>query len=154
MQAPRCHLTDTITGHMVRVAFDTGPTHGRRTGIGNAVAWATEALAACDGLGLQPYVTSARARVHAPERRLPLPAALAVRGGAWFERGDVRLHVGVEDPFVPARKAHPALCVVGLRALVRSARLEVTWSDEIPGVERCHVSDPFGNRIELIESGP
>ena len=84
MQAPRCHLTDTITGHMVRVAFDTGPTHGRRTGIGNAVAWATEALAARDGLDLQPYVTSARARIHAPERRLPLPAALAVR--MWAHR--------------------------------------------------------------------
>jgi len=69
---------------MVRVAIDTGPTHGRRTGIGNAVAWATEALAARDGLDLHPYVTSARARVRAPERRLPLPATLAVR--MWAHR--------------------------------------------------------------------
>jgi len=74
-----------------------GPTHGRRTGIGNAVAWATNALAAREGLDLQPYVTSARARVRAPERRLPLPAALAVRLWAhrsppidrWLGRPDV-----------------------------------------------------------------
>jgi catechol 2,3-dioxygenase-like lactoylglutathione lyase family enzyme len=85
---------------------------------------------------------------------VPKPAALAVRGGAWFEAGRVRIHVGREDAFVPARKAHPALLVAGLRRLVAEAALDVRWDDEIPGVERCHVSDPFGNRIELIESGP
>lgn len=69
---------------MVRVAIDVGPTHGRRTGIGNAVAWAVDALGGRDGLDLQPYVTSARARVSAPERRLPLPAALALR--LWAHR--------------------------------------------------------------------
>ena len=85
---------------------------------------------------------------------IPKPAALAVRGGAWFESGAVQIHVGVEQEFVPARKAHPALLVAGLRDLVAAAGLDVRWSDEIPGVERCHVDDPFGNRIELIEAGP
>jgi catechol 2,3-dioxygenase-like lactoylglutathione lyase family enzyme len=84
---------------------------------------------------------------------VPKPAAMAARGGAWFQRGDVRVHVGVEDPFVPARKAHPALSVVGLHRLVERRGLDVRWSDEIPGVVRCHVFDPFGNRIELIEAG-
>jgi pimeloyl-ACP methyl ester carboxylesterase len=85
---------------------------------------------------------------------VPKPAEMAGRGGAWFEAGATRIHVGVEPDFVPARKAHPALLVHGLRDLVRSAGLDARWSDEIPGTVRCHVDDPFGNRIELIEAGP
>lgn len=69
---------------MLRVAIDVGPTHGRRTGIGNAVAWTVEALADRDALELQRYVTSARARVREPERRLPVPAAVALR--LWMHR--------------------------------------------------------------------
>ena len=84
---------------------------------------------------------------------VPKPAVMAARGGAWFEAGPVRLHVGAEDPFVPARKAHPALTMFGLRAYVEASELDVTWNDELPGVARCHVFDPFGNRIELIEAG-
>ena len=84
---------------------------------------------------------------------VPKPAPLAVRGGAWFEAGSTRLHVGPESEFVPARKAHPALVVSGLRAFIESSGLEARWSDEIPGVERCHIDDPFGNRIELVEAG-
>ncbi len=80
------------------------------------------------------------------------PPALAARRGAWFESGGVRIHVGAERAFVPARKAHPALTIVGLRSFVAASGVEVSWSDEIPGVERCHVSDPFGNRLELIEA--
>jgi catechol 2,3-dioxygenase-like lactoylglutathione lyase family enzyme len=83
---------------------------------------------------------------------VPKPASMAARGGAWFEAGDVRVHVGVEDPFVPARKAHPALTMRGLSRFVEASRLDVTWNDEIEGVVRCHVFDPFGNRIELIEA--
>ena len=85
---------------------------------------------------------------------VPKPAALAVRGGAWFEAGDTRIHVGVEASFTPALKAHPALLIAGLRAFVDASGLEAAWSDEIPGTVRCHVHDPFGNRIELIEAGP
>jgi len=69
---------------MLRVAIDVGPTHGRRTGIGNAVAWTIDALTERDDLELRRYVTSARARVRAPERRLPLPAAAALR--LWTHR--------------------------------------------------------------------
>ena len=83
---------------------------------------------------------------------VPKPTALAARGGAWFEAGTTRIHVGVEEPFVPAKKAHPALMVTGLRAFIEASGIDARWSDEIPGVERCHVDDPFGNRIELIEA--
>jgi len=83
---------------------------------------------------------------------VPKPAPLAARGGAWFRAGNVEIHVGVEPDFVPARKAHPALVVDDLRGLVDAASLDVRWNDEIPGKIRCHVDDPFGNRIELIES--
>jgi len=82
----------------------------------------------------------------------PKPPLLAVRGGCWFENGAVKLHLGAEDDFRPARKAHPALLVAGLRAFVAERALDVRWSDEIPGTTRCHLDDPFGNRIELIEA--
>ena len=84
---------------------------------------------------------------------VPKPAVMAARGGAWFESGEVRVHVGVEDPFVPARRAHPALVMCGLADFVAVSGLDATWNDEIAGVVRCHVFDPFGNRIELIEAG-
>ncbi len=75
---------DTLGVRMLRVAIDAGPTHGRRTGIGNAVAWTIDALSGHEQLELRRYVTSARARVRPPERRLPLPAALALR--MWVHR--------------------------------------------------------------------
>ena len=85
---------------------------------------------------------------------LDKPAALRSRGGAWFAvgAGGQQLHVGVDDPFAPARKAHPALRVDDVDAL--AARLEqagvaVTWDDAIPGVRRFYAADPFGNRVEL-----
>ena len=79
--ADRRDSADTLGHRMLRVAIDVGPTHGRRTGIGNAVAWAVEALRARDDLELQQYVTSARARLRRDERRIPMPAAVALR--AW-----------------------------------------------------------------------
>ena len=83
---------------------------------------------------------------------VPKPPVLAARGGCWFEAGPVRLHLGAEAGFVPARKAHPALVVRDLGTFVESRGLAATWSDEIPGTVRCHIDDPFGNRIELIEA--
>jgi catechol 2,3-dioxygenase-like lactoylglutathione lyase family enzyme len=85
--------------------------------------------------------------------RVAKPPALAVRGGCWFERGPVRIHLGAEDDFRPAKKAHPALVVQGFDELLerlRAAGVTPRMSDEIPGVRRCHVDDPFGNRVELI----
>ena len=84
---------------------------------------------------------------------VPKPAPLAARGGAWFELGAVRLHLGVEPDFRPARKAHPALLVRDLDAFVTGLRgkgLEVR-DDDLPGLRRAYVYDPFGNRIELTE---
>jgi catechol 2,3-dioxygenase-like lactoylglutathione lyase family enzyme len=83
---------------------------------------------------------------------VPKPPAMAARGGAWFEAGVTRVHVGVDVGFVPARKAHPALVHRDLHRFVEVAGLDVRWSDESPGSVRCHVDDPFGNRIELIQA--
>lgn len=84
---------------------------------------------------------------------VPKPPVMAARGGAWFRAGPSEIHVGVEAEFVPARKAHPALLVADLREFVERAGLAARWSDEIEGSIRCHVDDPFGNRIELIDAG-
>ena len=84
---------------------------------------------------------------------LPKPAELAKRGGCWFASGSVQIHLGVEVDFRPAKKAHPALrCrdYDALTARLRAAGVEVTEDSNIPGVRRCHIADPFGNRIELI----
>ncbi len=69
---------------MTQVAIDTGPLHGHRTGVGNAIAWTVDALRQHPDVELVPYVTSARARVQPPERRLPIPAAAALR--LWARR--------------------------------------------------------------------
>ena len=83
----------------------------------------------------------------------PKPAALASRGGAWFESGGVRVHLGVEQDFRPARKAHPGLVVDDLEALVerlQQAGVKVI-PDEVPlGGPRYFAEDPFGNRLELV----
>jgi hypothetical protein len=81
---------------------------------------------------------------------LPKPAVLAARGGCWFQFDTVQVHLGVEADFRAAVKAHPALVINGLDALIASADLEPRWSDEIPGTRRCYIDDPFGNRLELI----
>ena len=83
---------------------------------------------------------------------VPKPADMAKRGGAWFEAGAVRVHVGSEEHFAAARKAHPALTMRGLRAFVEASDLDATWNTEIAGLVRCHVYDPFGNRIELVDA--
>jgi len=92
------------------------------------------------------------------------PEPLAGRGGAWFrsdgggDAGGVEVHVGVEDPFVPARRAHPAFVLGGEQALAEAeARLEAlgfevdrTERDTFPGHARAHVRDGHGNRVELL----
>jgi catechol 2,3-dioxygenase-like lactoylglutathione lyase family enzyme len=78
-------------------------------------------------------------------KEVPKPPALAARGGVWFEG----VHIGVEDDFRPARKAHPAFVVDDLDAL--AARLgDVEWDDALPGVRRFYAADPWGNRLEFI----
>ena len=83
------------------------------------------------------------------------PPQLAKRGGCWFESADVKLHLGVEADFRPAHKAHPALLVSALAELLercRRAGCSIVADDPLEGRARAYVSDPFGNRIELIES--
>lgn len=83
------------------------------------------------------------------------PVELARRGGAWFQSGNVKLHLGVEDGFKPARKAHPAFIVSDLDtviAKVQDAGFETDASQPpLDGYKRAHIFDPFGNRIELME---
>ena len=84
---------------------------------------------------------------------LAKPPELAKRGGRWFLSGTVQVHLGVENDFRPAKKAHPAFrCkdYPDLLVHLRGAGVAVTEVDDIPGVRRCHIYDPFGNRIELI----
>ena len=84
----------------------------------------------------------------------PKPANLANRGGVWFRGGSLRLHLGVDGDFHPAKKAHPAFLVKGLAALAdrcRSAGHPPMVDEPLEGFNRMYVFDPFGNRIELIE---
>jgi catechol 2,3-dioxygenase-like lactoylglutathione lyase family enzyme len=86
---------------------------------------------------------------------IPKPTELAKRGGCWFRSpdGSVELHLGVEEDFRPARKAHPALVSDDLDALERTLRdggIEVARDVELAGFRRFYVADPFGNRLEML----
>ncbi|MEU6226249.1 VOC family protein [Streptomyces sp. NPDC047042] len=88
---------------------------------------------------------------------IPKPPVLAARGGCWFRAGSVQLHLGVENEFRAARKAHPGLRVTDIEAY--AARLEargvrVTWDDTLPGHLRFYTQDPVGNRLEFLEPTP
>lgn len=86
---------------------------------------------------------------------LEKPAPLAARGGAWFALPDGRqLHLGVEDPFLPSKKAHPAFVVPSLDELagkLDEARSPVRWDDALAPRRRFYGEDPFGNRLEFME---
>jgi catechol 2,3-dioxygenase-like lactoylglutathione lyase family enzyme len=87
----------------------------------------------------------------------PKPPHLAARGGCWFESATVKLHLGVEADFRPARKAHPALLVHDLGALLarlRAADVELVDDEPLEGYDRVYAYDPFGNRLELLEPSP
>jgi catechol 2,3-dioxygenase-like lactoylglutathione lyase family enzyme len=84
----------------------------------------------------------------------PKPPVLAARGGCWFRAGSVQLHLGIEDDFRPARKAHPGLRVTDIEAY--AARLEaggarVVWDGDLPGHRRFYSEDPVGNRLEFLQ---
>ena len=87
-------------------------------------------------------------------QQVPKPADLSPRGGVWFRTGDLEIHLGMEDQFSPAVKAHPAFLVDGLETLkarIEAAGYLVTDTVQIEGFHRVYVRDPFGNRVELIE---
>jgi catechol 2,3-dioxygenase-like lactoylglutathione lyase family enzyme len=86
--------------------------------------------------------------------RVGKPANLERRGGCWFRSGSVEIHLGVEETFAPARKAHPALLVDDLddlRDRLVAAGFAVATDEPLEGFRRFYVSDPFGNRIEVLE---
>ena len=85
---------------------------------------------------------------------LEKPESLRKRGGVWFDCGDQELHLGIQEPFSPASKAHPAFRVYDLEAIklvVAQNGIMVKTQPPIPGADRIFIDDPFGNRIELIE---
>jgi catechol 2,3-dioxygenase-like lactoylglutathione lyase family enzyme len=84
---------------------------------------------------------------------VPKPPHLAGRGGCWFRSGSVELHLGVEEPFAPARKAHPAFLVddlEDLRPRLQAAGVEPVVDTQLAGDDRFYAHDPFGNRLEFI----
>lgn len=82
------------------------------------------------------------------------PPVLAARGGCWFRTGRVEVHLGVQDPFESATKAHPGILVNSLDAVVGALARhghEPRRDDAFPGFDRCYVADPFGNRLEFLQ---
>src|ERR1700690_990427 len=87
-------------------------------------------------------------------QEVPKPASLAKRGGCWFERGDLKIHLGVEADFRPARKAHLALLVTDLlelEAKLKASGFILKDDEPLEGYRPGYVDDPFGNRVELME---
>jgi catechol 2,3-dioxygenase-like lactoylglutathione lyase family enzyme len=81
------------------------------------------------------------------------PPVLAARGGCWFRADGVEVHVGVEEPFAPAAKAHPAFLVDDIDAVaarVADGGFPVTWDDKFPGHRRFYTADGSGNRVEIL----
>jgi catechol 2,3-dioxygenase-like lactoylglutathione lyase family enzyme len=88
-------------------------------------------------------------------RELEKPSALQARGGCWFRAGDVEVHLGVEEDFTPAKKAHPGVLVADLDTL--AAKLlavgrPVQWDEDFPGHRRFYSTDGHGNRLEFLQS--
>jgi catechol 2,3-dioxygenase-like lactoylglutathione lyase family enzyme len=82
------------------------------------------------------------------------PQPLRSRGGCWFKAGSLQLHVGVEEEFRPARKAHLALAVADVETLYQrltGAGVRCVWDDALGGTRRFYANDPWGNRLELTE---
>jgi catechol 2,3-dioxygenase-like lactoylglutathione lyase family enzyme len=87
-------------------------------------------------------------------QELDKPPALAARGGCWFRGHGIELHLGVENDFHPARKAHPGLLVRDLDTWadrLRAAGAPVLFDDDFPGMRRFYTEDPNGNRLEFLE---
>jgi catechol 2,3-dioxygenase-like lactoylglutathione lyase family enzyme len=85
---------------------------------------------------------------------IPKPPALAGRGGAWFRGGGLEIHLGVEEPFAPATKAHPGILthdLGGVQARLTAAGIDVRPDDLLPGFRRFYVDDCFGNRLEFLQ---
>ncbi|GAB3063215.1 VOC family protein [Virgibacillus ainsalahensis] len=85
---------------------------------------------------------------------IPKPVNLAKRGGVWFQCGIHQLHIGIQEDFIPAKKAHPAFHVENLEALrerLTNKGFEVKEDEPLEGAKRFYVNDPFGNRLEFLQ---
>lgn len=87
---------------------------------------------------------------------LEKPDLLKPRGGVWLRLGEAELHLGIENPFAAAKKAHPCFGTEHLDSLAETlarAQYPVLWNTDIPGRRRFFSEDPFGNRLEFVEAG-
>jgi Lactoylglutathione lyase and related lyases len=87
-------------------------------------------------------------------KEIEKPEELKGRGGVWFEFPGYQIHIGIEEPFSPAKKAHPAFEVQGIEELkihLKAKGISCTIDDKLPGANRFYVLDPFGNRLEFLE---
>lgn len=85
------------------------------------------------------------------------PPVLAARGGLWVRADGLEIHLGVEQDFRPARKAHPGIVVRdldGLQERFAAHDVEVDRDDAFPGYHRFYVHDSLGNRLEFMEPAP
>ncbi|MEN2767811.1 VOC family protein [Ornithinibacillus xuwenensis] len=85
---------------------------------------------------------------------LEKPENLRKRGGVWFQSGSFQLHIGIDEPFYPAKKAHPAIRVTNLEGLkdrLDNHHVSYTVDGDLPGADRFYMTDPFGNRLEFLE---
>ncbi|QNS05757.1 VOC family protein [Streptomyces xanthii] len=85
---------------------------------------------------------------------IPKPPVLAARGGCWFSAGSVQVHLGIEEDFRPARKAHPGILVRGIEEFAErlaGGGVEVVRDAALPGYRRFYALDPVGNRLEFLE---
>jgi catechol 2,3-dioxygenase-like lactoylglutathione lyase family enzyme len=85
---------------------------------------------------------------------IPKPPALAARGGLWVRADTLEIHLGAEEDFHPARKAHPGIRVADLDALAQRLKeggAEVVWDPNFPGHRRFYSWDNLGNRLEFVQ---
>lgn len=87
-------------------------------------------------------------------REVEKPELLKANGGVWFQAGTINIHIGIEKPFVPAQKAHPAILVKNIEKLkeyLNENQVDFIVDYKLPSANRFYLSDPFGNRIEFLE---
>ncbi|MET0786596.1 MAG: VOC family protein [Paenisporosarcina sp.] len=87
-------------------------------------------------------------------KEIEKPEELKKNGGAWFSNGHVDIHVGAEETFVPAKKAHPAFEVTQIdefASYLENKGIEMEFDHKLPGAKRFYIHDPFGNRLEFLE---
>jgi catechol 2,3-dioxygenase-like lactoylglutathione lyase family enzyme len=82
------------------------------------------------------------------------PEPLRSRGGCWFKVGSCQVHIGVEEDFRAATKAHPAFAVSDVEALfaaLSQAGVRCVWDDAVQDLRRFYANDPWGNRLEFTQ---